>query len=237
MARRPNATQLSPCAVAAGGKRGHRGHGQGHPSGFASGLRAKVRPPNTGSYGISVFLQSWVPRAGVRAIFILLWQCRVGQVRTRGMETITGPCLVSRSDLGKYLNLQTTADTNRRPNAWKCLRKPPLLAVCTGLHMHVHVTAHRNTGTRGSFSLIPSGVVISFLGEMASKPARAILALGSCYWGTPTTHRCARWYLESAPHLDGHTGIQYKGIIAVLWGAEDSRGQPQATESHDASPA
>ena len=89
-------------------------------------LRAKVRPPNTGSYGISVFLQSWVPRAGVRAIFILLWQCRVGQVRTRGMETITGPCLVSRSDLGKYLNLQTTADTNRRPNAWKCLRKPPL---------------------------------------------------------------------------------------------------------------
>ena len=82
-------------------------------------LRAKVRPPNTGSYGISVFLQSWVPRPGVRAIFILLWQCRVGQVRTRGMETITGPCLVSRSDLGKYLDIQTTAHTNRRPNAYE----------------------------------------------------------------------------------------------------------------------
>jgi hypothetical protein len=36
-------------------------------------LRAKVRPPNTGSYGISVFLQSWVPRArGTRHFHIAL---------------------------------------------------------------------------------------------------------------------------------------------------------------------
>ena len=127
MARRPNATQLSPCAVAAGGKRGHRGHGQGHPSGFASGPKyGRLIPVPT---GLVCSFRVGYPGPGVRAIFILLWQCRVGQVRTRGMETITGPCLVSRSDLGKYLNLQTTADTNRRPNAWKCLRKPPLLPV------------------------------------------------------------------------------------------------------------
>jgi hypothetical protein len=49
MTRRPNATQPSPCAVAAGGKRGHRSRGQGIPTRLASGPKyGRLIPVPTG---------------------------------------------------------------------------------------------------------------------------------------------------------------------------------------------
>ena len=53
------------------------------------------------------------------------------------METITGPCLVSRSDIGKYLDIQTPADTNRRPNAYE--NPPGVVPRCPGRYIGADV--------------------------------------------------------------------------------------------------